>query len=184
MGNEIDGAPFYSIWLVPEARSANCIGALINDLAGKHGSDPFPPHITLAERIYGSEDRVLRNAELLATGFEEKLVAGTDWIGHSDFYYRSLFVRIKRSNGLKLANSKARAVFKLPESEFMPHMSLMYADLPEPAKRNIADELIRSSPEWLSGFVLDKISVYRIEDRIPKWKEVGRFDIQYRTAKY
>ena len=118
-----------SLWLVPEGRDAERLSALIDELAARHGTPRFAPHLTLLPLLGGAEDDVLKRAARLARELpplEVRLVGPET----RDEYFRRLLVRAEATPALREAHARAAARFgREADPTFLPHVSLLYGRL-------------------------------------------------------
>jgi 2'-5' RNA ligase len=128
-------------WLVPAAGPArDRLAATIDTLAAEHGAPRFEPHVTMAGRFRSGEQAAARALTSLAAGvrpFEVRFAS----VGHEQAYFRALYLRAEPSPQLTALHDAARAAWVLDVRPYMPHLSLLYADIAEERKRAIADGL-------------------------------------------
>ena len=164
----------YSLWLRPETAAASTLGRLIDELGRRYGSPVFLPHITLLGSIAGAEAAILRATRRLAQALNRFEVA----LGEIDYlpeYYRCLFIRVEPGETLLAANRQAKAVFEqAPDKAFMPHLSLLYAELDEDRKRHEAAELARRYPARIEIAGLD---VYTTSGDPRRWRCIASFGL-------
>jgi 2'-5' RNA ligase len=71
------------------------------------------------------------------------------------------------------ANKAAREVFNLAQQPaFMPHLSLLYGNLPSGVKERIVTSLARS---FQLEFKASSLHLYLIENEPAAWRRVARF---------
>lgn len=159
----------YTLWLLLPREAHERYQALIAMLSARLGTFLFEPHITLLGGLAGNDEDLRRRTRALAgvTGpFEVRLLKAA-WF---DEFYRCLFVEVARSRVLQQAHDAAREAFdQTADMEFYPHLSLVYGDLTEQEKENIADEIGRHFDETIR---LEELALY--ETSGPVWQCVER----------
>lgn len=127
-------------WLVPApGPERDRLAAVIAELATRHGGPVFAPHVTLARNVEAEPDAVAGALARLTAGvppFEVRLTGA----GHEPVFFRSLYLRAEPSARLTALREAARRALGL-EPAPDPHLSLLYADLPEDDKPAIAGGL-------------------------------------------
>lgn len=128
-------------WLVPAAGPArDHLTATIGMLAAEHGAPRFDPHVTIAGRFHSSEQAAVRALTSVTAGarpFEVRLAA----VGHEQAYFRALYLCAEPSPQLTALHEAARAAWALDARPYMPHLSLLYANIAEERKRPIIGAL-------------------------------------------
>ena len=124
-------------------RSSPAVGG--NDLRFGRGyaAPAFEPHVTLAGGIVGPARALAAKVRELARRIPPFTVRLTAVDG-LDEYFRCLFVRVATTHPIMTANKAAREVFHLEKQPaFMPHLSLLYGNLPASVKERIIASLGR-----------------------------------------
>ena len=135
--------PRYSLWLTPPPPVYARFARLIAALSRRLGTPRFPPHITLAGAGAEREEDAIARAKALAATLAPVPVRLLD-IGYSDAYFRCLFIRAERSPALLAAHrAAARALGGEVSDDFMPHLSLVYGNLPVERKKTLIAEIGR-----------------------------------------
>jgi 2'-5' RNA ligase len=128
-------------WLAPAAAPArDRLAAIIGMLAAEHGAPRFEPHITIAGLFHSGEQAAIRALTSLATGVRPFAVRFTA-IEYEQAYFRALYLRAEPSPQLTALHDAARAAWALGSRPYVPHLSLLYADIAEKQKRAIIDAL-------------------------------------------
>lgn len=133
----------YALWLMLARAAHEHFATLIERLSREHGTPRFAPHITLLGHIAGDETGLAVEARELArrlVPFDVRLTEA----GYLDEYHRALFVYVGRSSPLMQARAAAEERFGvIIEPAYMPHLSLLYGDLPAARKEAILDDIGR-----------------------------------------
>ena len=162
-----------SLWLMPEGEVRDRLSALLDGLAARLGTTPFPPHLTLLPGIAGStEGDVLAASRTLARGLQPLAVRLVEVEGGAE-HFRCLFARATADAPLVSAHAaSARAFGRTPDPAFLPHLSLVYGALEPDAKRQLAAAL-RGAVEL--AFEARRLHVWRTEGPPGDWQELGSF---------
>lgn len=128
-------------WLVPAAGPArDHLAATIGLLAAEHDAPRFEPHVTMAGLFHSRQEAAVQALTSLAAGtrpFEVRFAAA----GYEQAYFRALYLRAQPSAQLTALHGAARAAWALEPRPYMPHLSLLYADIAEERKHAIIDAL-------------------------------------------
>jgi len=124
-------------WLVPAAGPArDQLTATIGTLAAKHGAPGFEPHVTMAGLFRSGEEAAIRALTSLTAGvrpFEVKFAAAE----YEQAYFRALYLRAEPAPQLTALHEAAQVAWALDIRPYLPHLSLLYADMAEAPKRAI-----------------------------------------------
>jgi len=161
----------FALWLVPGGEAGRSLEALILRLAGRYGTPPFKPHVTLMGGLRGPRDTVLAWASRLASALSP-FDLGLDGLAHTGEYYRCLFFRVKESAEVMGANALAREAFgREGDLPFMPHLSLMYGELPPSVREEALREAARLSGEG-PAFRVSSLFLVSTSGEPPEWRGV------------
>jgi 2'-5' RNA ligase len=128
-------------WLVPAAGPArDHLAATIGALAAEHGGPRFEPHVTIAGRFHCGERAAAQALTSLAAGAPPFTVRFAE-VGSEQAYFRALYLRADPAPQLTALHDAARAAWALESRRYLPHLSLLYANLAEERKRAIIDAL-------------------------------------------
>lgn len=158
----------HSLWISPRGVAGDVFGAIIKDLSEAFGTPYFPPHVTLLAQVSRPQAEIVSIAHELASEFSPfqiELLAPA----FADDYFRSLFISAEPGNMLLAAHELAQELFRVPEEQFMPHLSLLYGDLPETEKRRI---IARVGYGFPLSFTAEAIDVYATEGPPEDWRLV------------
>lgn len=146
---------------------------LVESLAQRFDAPVFEPHVTLLGGIRSDNEQTLIDscatiAEKTAP-FELSLTQ-TDMTSE---YYRSLFVRIREQGAL--TELYKEAVEQLEgRTEFMPHISLLYADLGRDEKADLIREI---GKYWNETMTVRQMKLYDTTGQVRQWREVAVFNL-------
>lgn len=134
----------------------------------------FEPHITLLGRIMLPEGKVLERSKQLAGLLRPSRIELAD-IDHLDEFFRCVFVNVRQGKAILKARQAAYRVFARQWAPYMPHVSLVYGNLPADRRKEIAKGL-----SLLPGqaFYVRKMALYRVHGPVRQWKCVETFDLK------
>ena len=161
------------IWLVPTPGPVrDHLLATIHRLAAEHDAPRFQPHITLAatfDAAANSAAKTLRSMVADTPPADETFTT----LGHEPTYFRSLYLLPEPSAQLMSLHEAAHRTWATgPGWPFMPHLSLLYSDIPERQKQPIIDTLEIPLPLTVS---FDAIELWAREDlQVDGWYRVAR----------
>lgn len=165
-------ATSYALWLRPDAASAATFAQLIEALSHRLGTPRFQPHMTLSGVASTTEADAIARSKRLAAALAPvpiHLIGA----GHTDAYFRCLFLRAEKTPPLLAAHRLASAEMQQPtDADFMPHLSLVYGALATPVKEKIIEELDSRFPR---NFLADSISLCAIAGAPDEWRPIGPF---------
>ena len=156
-----------SLWLKPAGKAYDNLADLITNLSRKYSSPVFRPHVTLLDKLIGSEQDLLSRASALAA-VVSPLRMHYAKIGYLDEYFKCLFIRVKKTHNLMQGHMRAREIFEWQsEAEYMPHLSLVYGNLPSMTKKEIVSDLRRNLRPI--GFDVKTVQLVVTEGQPKEW---------------
>jgi 2'-5' RNA ligase len=168
---QLDG---YAIWFIPTGELYKGLHRLIIDLSIKFKTPSFEPHITLIGEITENEaTSILYTAEIASTisHFDLEL----DSIDYSDNYFKCFFLKAHKTKELVQANRYARRIFnRETETQYIPHLSLIYGYLPEQEKVTLQNEMQK---EISIHFEVNSLHLISIQGGIKNWHKVKEFPL-------
>ena len=159
-------------WLVPAAGPArDRLAGVIARLAAEHGGPVFAPHVTLAGVGESAPDAAARVLERLVAGVPPFEVALTG-VGYEPEFFRSLYLRAEPTAILTALHEAGERAWGLDPAPYRPHLSLLYARLPEERKPAIAGALGLALPVTIRIDAAENWADFR-ED-VTRWRRVAR----------
>jgi len=145
----------------------------IGILAGKLGSPIFEPHVTLVGGITGAREPLIAATQDIAKSIGN-IEAEFDGISGLDEYFKSIFVRIKKTRMMQLANEVAKRRLGWETSkDYMPHMSLAYSDADASKKQ----ELMAAIPAFSGVCKFVRLDLYSTTGNVGEWKRIAEFSL-------
>lgn len=169
----------YSLWLRPAAAAAARFAELIDTWAHRLGTPRFEPHITFGTVAATTDAEAAARTRQLAArlGPVPIHLVGA---GHTDAYFRCLYLRAEKTPQLLAAYRQACAELEQPvAADFMPHVSLVYGTLATSLKEKIVAEIDGTFPK---NFFADGISLCVTAGSPDDWRSLGPFSLNGRAA--
>ena len=128
----------YMTWLVPAAGpERDRLTAVMGGLAAEHEAPVFKPHVTMTDPVEADELSVLGVLQPMLSG-RAPIQVTLSGFGHEPEFFRSLYLAVEPSEPLTALHDAARQSWEQILPPYRPHLSLLYADLPEEGKDAIA----------------------------------------------
>lgn len=120
-----------AFWLIPAEPDRTIYQSLIQDFAHRYNAPTFAPHVTL----HSCKVETLNTFQTAVD-----IVLEFDQILYSDSFTKSLFIQFFSNSQLDQLHESFQQNF---ESPFIlnPHLSLIYANLPESEKRSLIPKI-------------------------------------------
>jgi hypothetical protein len=161
-----------SLWLVLDDAALMPLRALIASLAERLGTSAFEPHVTLLGGLEHREADVTERAQRLASSVGPLSVPVVG-VGARDEYFRCLFLELAQDPALLALRERGCLVFERAGA-FLPHLSLVYADLAEAPRGRLRAELATAAPPWLR---LGSLLVVSTEGEVACWRPLRGFPL-------
>ena len=182
----------YSLWMMPDAHSSlnKKLQVEIDENAATYSSPRFPPHVTLLPDIKLPAKQVISvTKEMVKELKKEAYPWHAQWqkVKKGLHYFQCAFILIQMDPIVMQAANVARRAFNMERiGPYMPHMSLVYADLSEEEKDEAVERsrarLFQSVSTKLGepGFRAEKVSVWYTptEDKsLASWCKIADIEI-------
>ncbi|KAL8144260.1 hypothetical protein V2J09_017292 [Rumex salicifolius] len=151
---------WYSVWGLPPDDVSQRAKKLMSGLRSEYGGPDFDPHVTVLGAISLTEADAINKFRSAVDGLKA-YPATVERISTGTFYYQCVFLLLKPSPEIVDASSHCCGHFGFTNSTpYMPHMSLLYADLSEEEKK-AAQEKANALDDSISGlsFPITRVSV-------------------------
>ena len=160
---------------MPSGEAYTKLKNLISQLSEKYSTPVFEPHVTLIGSVLGPEDEILSKTSKLASVIEPYRIKLRK-IGYLDEYTKWLFIKAEKTDEVMNANLKARDIFnRQDDSEYMPHLSLMYSNLPLKIREEIITEI---GEESNITFDVGAIHLFSTTGEPKEWYRVKEFALK------
>ncbi|GMQ90213.1 MAG: hypothetical protein BMS9Abin10_0567 [Gammaproteobacteria bacterium] len=165
----------YALWLLPAETVAPRCAKLIGRLAERYGTPRFEPHVTLLGWVTGPKQELIARTEHLARGLRALKLLGQSIAGEP-YYFRCLYIKLEKSRELLGAHEQASEIFMGGyASDYLPHLSLLYGQLPRAEKARLFAELETELPADLD---VDRLRLVRITLSVQDWRPVVSHALQ------
>src|SRR3972149_1366255 len=101
-----------SLWLMPSGKIYKRFSNLIKKLAKEYDDPVFEPHITLLGEFTDSLEVSAKGANELVSG-QKPFTVNLEEIDYQAFYFRTLFVKAKKTQPLLALHNRAKEVFNI-----------------------------------------------------------------------
>ncbi|KAK6264554.1 hypothetical protein QUC31_012726 [Theobroma cacao] len=171
----------YSVWALPPEDVRVRVKKLMEGLRSEFGGPQFEPHVTVVGAISLTADDALAKFRSACDGLKA-YTATVERVATGTFFYQCVFLLLHPTREVVEASAHCTGHFGYKSSTpYMPHLSLLYADLTEEEKKkvqekaNILDESIGSL-----SFQISRLALYKTdtEDKTLKsWEKVAECNL-------
>ncbi len=167
-----DNAHAYSIWLKPPEEVHAELAGIISRLSHEFATPLFEPHVTLIGELTGQEEQLIGQTRQLAGQLRPFVVEFAE-LGCMDEFYRCLFIQVQETESVMRANAHARKAFRRESDDrYMPHLSLLYGNLPTSVKQELVARIGRT---FHQSFPVDRIHLVSTQGEPKHWYSLGEF---------
>jgi len=164
----------FSIWLMPTGTAYKELLNLISKLSQEYSSPVFQPHVTLIGGLSGKKEEIIFKSSKLASQISPYKIKISK-PAYFNEYFRSLFLKVKKTKEVMEANLKAKEIFSYnKKSEYFPHLSLMYGNFSPKIKEKIISELGEINLE----FKVEELHLFFTAGKPKNWYEIEKFDLK------
>ena len=160
-------------WLVPSEPARTALSAIIRDLAAHFDAPEFEPHVTLYVTNATGENPGSVLAGTTTSGKYRLTIRGLDY---ADKFTKTLFIQFEPSDEVaRLSDDLRRASASPDDYELNPHLSLLYRQMDDETKRELAGSIVLPFTEVTFDRVLAVISPAKIEsgEDVDAWQVVA-----------
>jgi 2'-5' RNA ligase len=170
--------PYY-LWLLPPPSIRDRFAGLIDRLSRQFGTPRFTPHLTLIGSLDSPLEKLVEKTADLAANLAPVAIrlTGPGW---TDQHFRCFFMRAERSLELLAAHETACATLgQQAESDYMPHLSLVYGNLPQKQKDKIVETI---GTAFSVAFHVDRIGLCYPAGTPEQWQLPHTFALTGRSV--
>jgi len=147
---------------------------LISKLSQEYSPPVFQPHVTLIGDLSGKKEEIISKSSKLASQISPYKIKISK-PAYFNEYFRSLFLKVKKTKEVMEANLKAKEIFSYnKKSEYFPHLSLMYGNFSPEIKEKIISELREINLE----FKVEELHLFFTAGKPENWYEIEKFDLK------
>ena len=169
----------FSVFLVPAAGDLRWAEGVIRELAARYDVPPFEPHLT----VYGApfvEESELEPVRLVLTEVAAEtgpITLRITGLGATEEYFKTLFVSFEEESRLRRLHEAVKgAVARDAGYVLVPHLSLLYADIPLVAEEMAARMVLLDRGEMR----FDGVKIV-VPDPVVGWSDTGRWQTLFRV---
>lgn len=167
----------FSVWLIPQQKDNLYLQTLVSTLAVQYNTPTFRPHFTLYFGKTDSLDSVKKVIKRLVTSMGknakpiELTINGMDVTPDK---FKSLYLTFEPEPELFAWSKQLGTAASQDNYIFVPHLSLLYKDMPLSEKRHIKEQI--EPTIRLSSVTFDQIELIREDDpdNVNRWVSVYR----------
>jgi 2'-5' RNA ligase len=166
----------YALWIIPDGKAFSDLKKRIDLISCMYSTPSFIPHITILGRVTGCENALISKGIRLSSIIRPFHISLTT-IEYSDEYFRCLFIKSERSKELIDLHKKTKTIFNIKNRKYyMPHMSLMYGNLPFHLKKKIISDMGKGYPEHIAIKSIHLVAA-SVETDPTTWYNVKEFPL-------
>ncbi|KAL1920588.1 uncharacterized protein VTP21DRAFT_965 [Calcarisporiella thermophila] len=183
----------YSLWLAPSPSSPayQHAGSLIKALAARYATSRFDPHVTLLSPIKATPDEIraafdgIRRSIDPGLGGKRIVRIGIKEIVTKPLHYQCVVLHVGGDNLQPLYDATELAFYG-KKTPYFSHLSLVYGDLSEETRREIADYVERgewfrddTESDWRKAlsFEADRVLIVDTSGRPEEWSIKGEIPL-------
>jgi 2'-5' RNA ligase len=169
----------YFFWVMPSGVTYTRLQKIIDSLSRQYSTFNFKPHVSLLGHLLKQEEEVVSRMAQLANLLQPYEIELTN-LGFSNAFFRCLYFNVKRTKRVVEANLKAKKVFNTHfNREYIPHLSLMYGNLPVKEKKKLVKNLKHNLD--VKKFIVREIHLFSSASKDIKkvdWYKVRTFSLK------
>ncbi|KAM3306789.1 cyclic phosphodiesterase-like [Capsicum chacoense] len=172
----------YSVWGLPSEEVSNRVKKLMNGLRSEFGGSQFEPHVTIVGAIKLSEEEA-RDKFRKGCGEVKKVYSGTvEKVDVGTFFYQCVYLLLHPTTEVVEASARCCRSFGYNSSSpYMPHMSLLYADLTDEEKKKAQEKayILDENIDNMS-FQITRLALYKTdtEDKsLESWEKIEEYNL-------
>ncbi|PNW77036.1 hypothetical protein CHLRE_10g419600v5 [Chlamydomonas reinhardtii] len=175
----------YAIFAVPKGQLQGQLQAEIVHLGMKCHAPTFAPHTTVLAAIERPREEVLAVAAEMCKHVKKYRINFTE-VACGSIYYQCVYLLVDKTEGVLAAGAAARKAFGITTGPYMPHLSLLYSDIPQEERAKIVEhekERLYDNPATRlleTGFDVDSLAVWYVpeEDKsLAGWCQLAEFPL-------
>lgn len=169
----------FSVFLVPAAEDLGWAAGVIRELAARYDAPLFEPHLT----VYGapfvdlSELEPVRRVLTEVAAETGPITLRITGLGATEEYFKTLFVSFAEEPRLRRLHEAVKGAVACDAGYgLVPHLSLLYADIPLAAKEMAARTVLLDRGEMR----FDGVKIVA-PDPVAGWSDTGRWQTLFRV---
>jgi len=167
----------YSLFLTPSGADFAYTANLIRELCGKNDGPPFEPHVTVYSGEFSDLDALRKVVSNAVSGIRP-FSLHIRRVGCGEEYFKSLFIEFEEDSVLRKIHERIRTGVETESGyELVPHLSLLYSDMPLRHKEALAKRVVPDR----SGIHFDEVKIVTPRNRKEGWRDTGQWQTLFRV---
>jgi putative hydrolase of the HAD superfamily len=167
----------YSIFLTPSGADFTYTDNLIREMCGKYDGPAFEPHVTVYSGEFSDLDALRKVVSDAVYGVRPFSLCIRK-VGCGEEYFKSLYIEFEENPVLLEIHERIRAGVKTESRyELVPHLSLLYSDMPLRHKEALAKRIVPDRP----SIHFDKVKIVAPRNREEGWRDTGQWQTLFRA---
>ncbi|MEK7536902.1 MAG: 2'-5' RNA ligase family protein [Patescibacteria group bacterium] len=165
----------YSLWLVPDNKKLEFMAGFLNNVNKQTNTISFKPHVTLINDVKFKPEKIIKIMKQIARETAPFKITFINPVKSYEFY-KSIFLRCRKSKGLMGTNNLAQKLFN-KKYAYNPHMSVVYGSISDSLKDK-AIRLFNSSTIKSLSFTVNSICLCRAFGAVDQWEIVNNIPLK------
>ncbi|XP_060190211.1 cyclic phosphodiesterase-like [Lycium barbarum] len=171
----------YSVWALPSEEVTGRVKKLMGGLRSEFGGPQFEPHVTVVGAIRLNEVEA-RDKFQKGCRDVKKYSATVKKVDTGTFFYQCVYLLLDPTTEVVEASARCCSTFGFNSSSpYMPHLSLLYADLTDEEKKK-AQEKAYTLDESIGSlsFQITRLALYKTdtEDKsLKSWEKIEEYNL-------
>lgn len=167
-----------AVFLTPAVNDFRYADGIIRKLSAKLDAPPFEPHLTVCSG-FCSAPELLKGVVADATQALPPLTLRVKGIGCGEEYFRTLYLEFVSDPLLIELRERVRCIVARPDNvAFLPHLSLLYQEMPLAEKEAMARRLVLDRTE----ITFDSLKVVTPANLQEGWRDTFSWKILFQVA--
>ena len=163
---------FYSIWEIFSYHQQKKLENLKKNINKYLRGPLFPIHLTISAGFVGKEKELINKMQLILYQLEQFYIE-LDNYGYKDAFFKSLYIKVKKSNELILQKKIIDNTFNSSTKFFLPHISLFYGN----ASKSLKNKIILNLPDTKQIIKIKNLCLAINDEKKLKWEIIEKFKI-------
>ncbi|XP_015068002.1 cyclic phosphodiesterase-like [Solanum pennellii] len=179
---ETNKTDVYSVWAIPSEDVSVRVKKLMGSLRSEFGGPQFEPHVTVVGAVRLTEEEARDKFRKGCEGVKKVYSGTVEKIDIGTFFYQCVYLLLHPTNEVVEASARCCSSFGYNSSSpYMPHMSILYADLTDEEKKKAQEKayILDESIGNLS-FQISRLALYKTdtEDKsLKSWEKIEEYNL-------
>ncbi|KAH9627289.1 hypothetical protein KSS87_013534 [Heliosperma pusillum] len=173
----------YSVWGLPTEEVRERVKKVMKTLSTEFNGPEFEPHVTIVGAINLTLQDALNKFSSACNDLKKAYVVHSKGVSTGTFYYQCVYLLLDSNPQVVAPSDHCCRHFGYERpSPYMPHMSLLYADLTEDEKKK-AQERANAVDDSLGNlsFSIKRFALYQTdtEDKsLKSWEKIAEYELE------